>query len=769
MSTPAELIARLQVVPAFASLDDHVLAAIAADAQRRTVPAGTTLVEEGGQADALFVVLHGQLVLRSAGGHDAPDAAARLGPGSIVGEIAVLTGTTRTATLEAVEDVEVAVLDADRFLAVLEHAPQLGVALARLASDRLVASRLRTHLGTLFPALPAPMIAEAVRHAELLTLGPGAVLAEVGEPADAAFVVVTGRVRLLEHDSDGVLHQPIPEVGPGELVAEQALLSEQRHTATVVAARHSVLARFPRTTFEALMLAAPAAMLAVTRRLLARHDNARTRFDGACAGRVSVALLALHDTVDLPALTTALASTLATMTPTARVDAAWVDAAVARSGAAQAAPGDVSALRVVRELDELEANVEVVLLEADPAPTRWSRRCLDRADHLVLVADATQDPQHTALERTLVPPRTLPHQRVSLLLVHPPEATLPRNTAAWLAPRDLDDHAHLRAGNPGDLGRFARTISGRAVWVALGGGGAKGFAHLGLLRALAEAGVPVDGIVGTSIGASLGTLVARDLAVDSLVEHAAPLFRNLRDYTAPVSGLLAGRRIAAAVEEGCQSRDIEDLWRPFRCLSTNLTRSMSTVHRTGNLARAVRASLSLPGVLPPVAFGDELHIDGGVLNNLPADVARRETPTGTVIASDVAPRRGPRVELDHGLYVHGGRVLLRRLTPGIAAPPVPGLIATLVRSTLVAAVQARDRCIEDGLADLLVSFGLDDIGLLDFGQIGAIAEQGYTESLESVRDFAEQWSQHPAAGRPGERAVTKLVEEGAQARSIASM
>ncbi len=205
----------------------------------------------------------------------------------------------------------------------------------------------------------------------------------------------------------------------------------------------------------------------------------------------------------------------------------------------------------------------------------------------------------------------------------------------------------------------------------------------------------------------------------------------------PVSGLIAAERIARGIERGVEDRDIEDTWLPYRCVSTNLTRSTTVVHRRGDLQRALRASLSIPGVMPPVAFGEELHVDGGVMNNLPVDVARRETPGGIVIASDVAPVLGPTAKGDHGLYVRGGGVLTRRFTPGMKAPRVPRLMPTLMRSLLVAAAQARDRGIEERLADLHLQLELRGVGLLAFDVVEPVAQRGYEEAVDALRMFVD--------------------------------
>ncbi len=737
--TSGGLAGRLRTIPPFDVLRAEVVTEVAAASAPRALADGEHLVETGDTATQLYVVLAGRFAVLAAPGDATEDALSELGPGSIVGEIAVLTGGTRSATLRAVGDAEVAAIDGERFVTLLDHQPELGATLARTASDRLLATRLRRHLAALFPATDVASLAETIDRTDIVTLAPGEVLFEEGDPADAAYVVISGRVRVLRRDADGGYSQPIAEVGAGELTGERALLDGQQRAATIVAARRTQLARLPRVAFEELALTDPRTVLTVTRTLVERQRDARTDFQRANQGRASVAFVPLHAGVDLDGITAAVTAEVAAMTTARRVTADALDEAVGLSGAAQAEPGGATELRVDRWLDELEAEIDLVVLQADPGPTAWTRRCLDRADHVVLVADATADPAPTDAERSLLPARQLPHQRVTLLLQHAAGTDRPRGTLAWLAERDVDDHLHLRAGHAGDIGRLARTLSGQAVWLVLGGGGAKGFAHLGLIRAMTEVGLPIDGLAGSSVGAGLAALVAMEIPAEELPGRTEELFHKVLDYTAPVSGLIAGERIARAIERGVGDRDISDTWLPYRCVSTNLTRSTTVVHRRGDLQRAMRASLSIPGVMPAVAFGEDLHVDGGVMNNLPVDVARRETPTGTVISSDVAPVLGPRAKEDHGLYVHGGGVLARRWLPGVRAPKVPRLMPTLMRSLLVAAAQTRDRGVEQGLADLHVQFELRGVGLLAFDVVGPVADRGYEESVDALRTFEASW------------------------------
>jgi predicted acylesterase/phospholipase RssA/CRP-like cAMP-binding protein len=730
------VVTQLGAVSPFDVLTPDALEELAPSLRQVQLATGEDLVTTGDEAEELFVVLAGSLeIIAPAGPGGGTIVLGTLSAGEIVGEIAVLTGGTRSATLRAVAPVEVIGIPAAPFAALLEREPALGRQLASIASARLRATRLTGQLQRLFPgtdALPLPALVDRV---EFIPLGAGTVLFEEGEASDAAYVVVSGRVRILVRQDDRWA-SPISEVGAGELIGEMALLDDVPRAATVVAARDSVVARLPREDFESLATSHPLAMLAVTRTIVSRSRDRRERFRRATSDHAAIGLVPVTPGVDLAGLATALTERLQRNERVQLITTSTLEHALRVPGIAQARAGEPNELRLARWMDEAEATNDLLVLQGEPVVSPWTRRCIDRVDHLVLVADATEHPHVSELERLLVSARDLPHQRVSLVLLHPATTDRPRGTADWLDARDVDEHHHVRLGRDGDLDRLARHLAGRAVTLVFSGGGAKGFAHLGVVRAMRELAIPIDAVAGASMGAPLAAAVAMDIPDDELVPMIARLYHKVLDYTVPVSSMISGRRIAHSIEEGIGDRDIEDTWLPYFCVSTNLTRSRLEVHRTGAMALAVRASLSIPGVMPPVPYRDEdLLVDGGVLNNLPVDIARGLNPTGTVVASDVAPLLGPRKKSDYGMYVSGTRVLAKRLTPGMKAPRVPAIMATLMRSMLVAAAEQRDRGIAEKLADLHLQLDLRGVGLLDFEVCAPVAEQGYQEALGQLSEW----------------------------------
>ncbi len=297
---------------------------------------------------------------------------------------------------------------------------------------------------------------------------------------------------------------------------------------------------------------------------------------------------------------------------------------------------------------------------------------------------------------------------------------------------------HVRRGQQADLARLARILTGNAVSLVLGGGGARGFAHIGVLRALEELDIPVDMVGGTSMGAPIAGFVAQGSGVGEVNARAGKAYRNIIDFTLPLVSLIAGERITASIKQQTGSWDIEDYWLPFFCVSTNLTTGQLVVHRRGESWRAIRSSVSIPGVLPPVPVDGALLVDGAVLNNLPVDVMREMNPFGTVIAVDVTPPMGPTARSDYGAGLSGWRVLANKLLPWREASAVPGMASTILQATVAGSELKRQQILEQNLADVYLNINVEGVGMLQFDARDEAAQLGYDGAIEPLRAWAEE-------------------------------
>jgi predicted acylesterase/phospholipase RssA/CRP-like cAMP-binding protein len=689
---------------------------------------GDVLVREGDEADDVYLLVAGSLVATTASEHG-DVVVGTIGVGQVVGEVTVIAGGRRTATLRAVGPSEARVFARSDFEQWLTDNPEMADAVSAQARERIDRTHVASMVTELLGANDPSLIQEIVDNIEWRRLEAGEVLFEEGDSSDAAYFIVGGRLMVSSTASTGE-SQRIGELGRGDVVGELGLLDDAPRSATVRAVRDSTLATLRSATFEQLVMKSPALMLHVARGVISRLRTQTRR-----SGTASSLTVAVTAPVDADEFTRSIADAVGRFGTARHLSSSIVDGYLNRPDISQATAENVGVPRLTEFMHEADLGTDHVVLQADSTVTGWTRRALRQADRVLLVVSARPDAAERArLSDLLDVLRDLAHVRRMLAVVHPAGTDRPRNTAQLVADVGADEVVHLRLGSVQDIGRVARLASGHGVGLVLSGGGARGFAHLGAVRALREAGVPIDAVGGCSMGAPIAGGVALDLDDDEMITLAEESFHKLLDYTVPVVALLKGERISKNIEASFGGWDVEDLWLPYYCVSTNLTKSTLEVHRRGSVSQAIRASVAIPGVLPPVPVDGDLLVDGGVLNNMPAEIMRLDSTIGTVIAIDVAPQQGPRARTDFGTSVSGFSAL--RSTLRRSQTEYPSVTSVLLRSMLTGAVHNQERSLRDGVVDLMVKMHLPGVGLLEFERVREVAGFGYDDSVEKISEWA---------------------------------
>lgn len=540
-------------------------------------------------------------------------------------------------------------------------------------------------------------------HGEWYSLPGGHVLFAQGEPGDALYVVLRGALAVVRVAPDGVRRR-MARVRAGEVVGEMALVTGRERSASVIAERDCEILRLDRAAFEALVRRHPEAMLRVTRQIVMRLESIQDQPGGAPPPRPrSIVLLPLGPMRDCTALRRDLARAM-------RLYGRVAEIGEAEGGGRQ-----------TDWFHDIETANDYVLYQADDGAGPWSRLCLRQADLVLAVADADDlaaERRHpleaVALERGL---------GLELVLIHPHDRLAPGGSDVFLDGRGVALHHHVRAGDWGDAARLARQMTGHAVGVVFSGGGARGFAHLGVLRALAEAGVPVDMIGGCSIGGIIGATAAMQWEAFEAEPRLRRAFveRNpVGDFTLPLVALTAGRRVTRLLRDAFGERRIEDLWLPYYCVSSNLTTGQVAVHRDGPLWQRLRASVAIPGVMPPwVDPAGTVFADGGVLDNLPV-TPMRQLARGAVIAVDVGEAvafTAPGARPEESWLE---RLVFRR------RPHLPSIFQVLLRAGTVKS-PAGD-LLGQGLADLLLRPPLESVDFLDWKAFDRAADIGFVHA-----------------------------------------
>lgn len=562
----------------------------------------------------------------------------------------------------------------------------------RMQAPDLIRERIADMLRQLTPELvrrpgSAELLADAARW---LSVPGGNVLFRKGDPSDSIFIVASGLLAAAIVEPDGS-ERIVARLGAGQLVGEMGCVTAQPRNATIRALRTSELLEITWTEIEKVVALDPSPLLAICRTVVDRMARAQE-------GRLptfrpsTFAVVASGEAADERGFAERFKSTLAEF------------------GSAFLMTQDIGLGMSAGDFNGIEKSHDYVVYLSERNSEAWTSRCIRQADMVIVFArgDHLSQPSFKldSVAATGIP--------IVLVLEWPADA-LPTNTAAWLKITGATRHYHVR--NPTHIGRVARLLTDRGVGLVLSGGGARGLAHLGVLKALRQQRIDIDVVMGTSIGAIIGSGIALEWDQDRLHSkiHEFIKVSPVWDLTVPKTSLFAGRILAGSLQRWFGDTQIEDTPIPYGCLSANINDGTPVVHTSGDLKTWVRASAALPGIFPFVEVDGQIHVDGGVLNNLPTD-KMREAGAGFVmgvdVGADVLPERG-----------HGAQ-----------APPKLNILELLVRVGSIGngalANTRRKHC------DVLIVPEVSSIGLLNFKAYERAIEAGFSAAMEKMAEIS---------------------------------
>lgn len=539
------------------------------------------------------------------------------------------------------------------------------------------------------------------REVTWFSLPGGQILCEAGETADQLFFLRTGRLGAIRRE-DGQEPQFLGVIRPGEPAGEMAMIAGTRHTATVVALRDSEILAMPRAVFLRAAEHDAAVMIELARLMMLRVRQSASR---APIGEPCVfGFIGATGEVCVRDLVEALA------------------AQIEGFGYSVTSVGEEAQHAPTEWFSNVEAAHDFVLYVAEADQTAWRLIVGRQVDRLFRVGRGDRAPP-AASQLQLY--SALESQRlVDLVLFQPPGRERPAGSEDWLDATTPARLFHLRDGSRDDVQRLARTLAGLSVGLVLSGGGARAYAHIGAIRALHAAGVPIDFVGGASMGAIVAAALAMgwdDTEIDRRIRKAFVETSPVDDIAFPLIALSQGEKVRARLKEHFGDTLIGDLWLPFFCVSSNLTTGAYQLHQRGSLRRALRASIAIPGLLPPMTQGDNVLVDGAVMKNFPADVMR-------------AIHLGPIVGID----VTRGRSIL---AGDVARPESvwrwvlsgqwrkgPPIVSLLLRAATVST--ARDLAAGREAADVLVLPQMEDVEIRDWDAYEPAVEAGRQAMLE---------------------------------------
>ncbi len=577
-------------------------------------------------------------------------------------------------------------------------------------------------LGRLFEELDYDALCKILEAGETQQLEPGDYVVRQGELGNSLYIVLSGRLRAVLQDNNGM--HILGDIGEGEPTGEFALFTNEPRMASVLAIRNTTVLEITKQEYLTLVAQNPAFAGMLTGFLIRRLKRNVLEQHAASTPK-NIALIKLQPAYDL--------------TPwTDQIELAFQQSGVPIQVFDQDSQPEKKYKSV---FDSLEQHDGLNILVCSEDYPEWSRKCLLSADLVIVATNFLADPNLYQIEKKLdLYSQSILNKKIYIVFLHEAGALLPHQTRSWLQKRKVNLHIHVRKNVPADIRRFCRIISNQAVGVVLGGGGAKGYAHVGALRALTEGGVEIDFVGGTSAGALYGIGMSHcdfDFTkTEALCEASAKGKLTSNDYAWPLVSIMSGKKLTRFMRNMFGEADLEDLWVNSYCVSTNFSSSTTSVHDRGLISKMVQASIAIPGVFPPVVIDGQLHVDGGVVDNLPIEPMYRY-PVRYIIALSLSSLTTKHV--DYAETPSAAQLIWAKIT-GKRKYRIPGIVSLIINSLTLNSRQKQENT--KAKVSLYFEMELKGVGLLDDSKWRQTITKGHDQMkshLETLPDNKKFW------------------------------
>ncbi|MCE5319133.1 MAG: patatin-like phospholipase family protein [Parachlamydia sp.] len=579
----------------------------------------------------------------------------------------------------------------------------------------------------LFRSLSRSSLKELASSMSMLFCEGGETIIEQEETTSAMYLVFQGMCRLYEKDNGE--ERLLSEAMEGQIFGEMSLLANHPKFATAIASRDSILLKWSESGYKLLEKNHPAVALNISKQAI-KHllEGKKSKKAPPDKGLRTFAIIPAGDSDHRPFvryLEQALSPLLPTIVITKELCNEHFGINIAQAGVEENYHAQISAW-----LQSLESQYGYLIFESDRQMTPWTKRCLRQADRILLIAEDTVYPTYNSIEMHLFSEDWKYHSAIELILLH--ASYIISGTSNWLKSRKVAGFHHLMLNSESIKAKFIRILTGQAIGVVLTGGGARGFAHIGFLKAMEEKRIPIDYITGVSMGALIAVAPALGHSTEEMLDFAHR-FAYRHQYTLPLVALTTGKFISDMLHSICEDALIEDLWTRYTCLSANITETKLKIHDEGLLWLAIRASLSVPGIFPPVYDSSgNLLVDGGILNNMPVDILRRRMYKGKIICVRCSPRRDRfKKKFIKDTSVSGWKLLLQKMLPFYARSPEYDNIGDIILESMNAASKNFEKTVEDQ-GDYVIELDTTGFTFHQFDQLDALIEIGYRSTQDNL-------------------------------------
>ncbi len=574
--------------------------------------------------------------------------------------------------------------------------------------------------GVEFKQLPDKVLDELVACLEIKEVAAGTKVISEGDYIRSMFVLVSGRLRVTRQGKDGNL-MLFNEILPGEIVGELGVILDQSRAADITALRSSVLGFFLKQDFERLLQTYPLEINRVFCQAIYNHLRHTQRVERQKRAH-SFVVIPISDQVDADRV------------------ARNLTAAFSQMGRARhiVLESEFTARQLNIDFMEAENDFLIYQTPAHDSDSRVASESLAYADQILFVAGQGTVKELSGVEADLARNPGIELMRKHLIVLHQNKSSICEDKLAWQGPRDVERVYPASPDDLSDYRRIARFLVSRAVGVVLGGGGARGFAHLGALKAFEEKEIPIDLLGGNSMGALIGASYIFGIPRQDIHTTICRFIKGLIKFDLPVVSLFSGKNFEKALRMTFGDTNVQCLWTAYFAAACNLSCADTAVMDSGPLWQAVLASNSPAGLFPPVVNNGELMVDGAILENVPVQAMRgrlgtaleRRRGNGTIIALDVDIKEDITVDPDI-TTLNSWDVIKSRFSKN--SSKIPGLKRILTHANQIGGLAQRKRIMV--LADYYLEPPVSHFPLTAYQRAEEIIETGYNYTIERLSEL----------------------------------
>ncbi len=600
--------------------------------------------------------------------------------------------------------------------------------LLQLVNKRLFNPEINKALQTIAKGVNQQTIDEIKKNISWQTLHDNEILFNEGDVGDSCYVIMSGRVQAVKNI--GLKNELIlGELKRGDIIGDMALITGENRSASIRATKLTRLIHISKESFEDVMYNNPKALMEVSKQLINRIKYKES--SDKIEKNMIIGVVSLINDKQTNTFTQLLMESLKQF-------------------------GSIELLNEINSnIDYKEDNINfeillenmisendfVLLHPSDINDINWCKKIMQFSDHVIILGNPKELNAISKKEDDIFDDyKSLNTSKYWMVLNQDSSITTPKNTKQISEKRNNIKIFHLRDNDINDIKRIARFLTKQTIGLTLGGGGAKGFAHLGVFKAMNELNIPIDVIGGTSAGSIVASQIALGTSLDDIINRNKKVnaLNMFKEYGLPYISLIKSKKIEEAAKLSAQNRDIEDLWIPFFAPATDLTNSKLILFESGTLWEAIRSSGALPGIVLPHFKDNNILVDGGLMNNLPVDIMRNKYG-GKIICSSCSADQSMKTEIKG--IPNQSKLALKKIINKKKFNDEFGYIPTLTDIIFKTSVVASASQLEQNInmSDLFLELPTSEFGITEFNDTSMMKmiDLGYEYSkpmLESFKD-----------------------------------